>query len=176
MFAETARLRLRLVTESDVDDLFRIYGSPATNTFNPAGPYPNRAHAESVMDRWLTHWQAYGFGNWRIALTTAPDETIGFGGLSLRRYADMEMNNPGYRFATQAWGQGLATEFARFAVRYGFEDLALEAVSAVVRSNHLASRKVLTHAGLRYVREIHDVDNAPPSLLYTLARDEWRAL
>ena len=45
MFAETARLRLRPVTESDVDDLFRIYGSPATNTFNPAGPYPNRAHA-----------------------------------------------------------------------------------------------------------------------------------
>lgn len=88
----------------------------------------------------------------------------------------MEINNPGYRFATQAWGQGLATEFARFAVRYGFEDLALEAVSAVVRSNHLASRKVLTHAGLRYVREIHNVDNAPPSLLYTLARDEWHAL
>ncbi|PQY91060.1 GNAT family N-acetyltransferase, partial [Cronobacter sakazakii] len=26
------------------------------------------------------------------------------------------------------------------------------------------------------VREIHDVDNVPPSLLYTLAHDEWRAL
>lgn len=90
MFAETARLRLRPVTERDVVDLFRIYGDPATNTFNPAGPYPNRAHAEGVMDRWLTHWQAYGFGNWRIALTTAPDETIGFGGLSIRRYADTE--------------------------------------------------------------------------------------
>ncbi|PLN44310.1 GNAT family N-acetyltransferase, partial [Klebsiella pneumoniae] len=23
-----------------MDDLFRIYGDPATNTFNPAGPYP----------------------------------------------------------------------------------------------------------------------------------------
>lgn len=142
-----------------MDDLLRIYGDPATNAFNPAGPYPNRAHAEGVMDRWLTHWQAHGFGRWRIALTTAPDETIGFGGLSIRRYADIEINNRGYRFATQAWGQGLATEFARHAVRHGFERLALDAISAVVRGNHLASR------------EIHDVDNTPPSLLY-----KWRAL
>ncbi|CBA34542.1 hypothetical protein Ctu_1p00050 (plasmid) [Cronobacter turicensis z3032] len=41
----------------------------------------------------------------------------------------------------------------------------------MVRGNHLASHEMLTHAGLRYVREIHDVDNTPPSLLY-----KWRAL
>ncbi|ALB64875.1 GCN5-related N-acetyltransferase [Cronobacter condimenti 1330] len=174
MFLQTTRLLLRPVSATDVDDLFRIYGDPATNAFNPAGPYPNRHHAEGVMGRWLAHWQANGFGNWRIALRAAPEETIGFGGLSLSRYAGTEMNNLGYRFATQAWGKGLATEFAQRAVRYGFEILELGEISAVVRSNHLASRKVLTHAGLQYVREIHDVKNAPPSLLYTLTRDGWR--
>ncbi|MCL7678994.1 N-acetyltransferase, partial [Klebsiella pneumoniae] len=42
-----------------------------------------------------------------------------------------------------------------------------------VRGNHLASQKVLTKAGLKYVREISDIDNAPPSLLFTLTLDEW---
>ncbi|EOY5423361.1 GNAT family N-acetyltransferase [Cronobacter dublinensis] len=174
MFLQTTRLLLRPVTAADVDDLFLIYGDPATNVFNPAGPYPDRRHAEGVMGRWLAHWQANGFGNWRIALKTAPDETIGFGGLSLSRYADVEINNLGYRFATAAWGQGFATEFALRAVRCGFEILELGEISAVVRGNHLASRKVLTNAGLRYVRDIYDVPDAPPSLLYTLTRDDWR--
>ncbi|WP_239685789.1 GNAT family N-acetyltransferase, partial [Enterobacter roggenkampii] len=45
------RLYLRPVTESDLDDLFRIYGDPATNTFNPAGPYPDIKHAKNVLGK-----------------------------------------------------------------------------------------------------------------------------
>ncbi|HGY3899768.1 TPA: GNAT family N-acetyltransferase, partial [Klebsiella aerogenes] len=40
MQLQSTRLYLRPVTKFDLDDLFRIYGDPATNTFNPAGPYP----------------------------------------------------------------------------------------------------------------------------------------
>ncbi|MCD8672342.1 GNAT family N-acetyltransferase, partial [Klebsiella pneumoniae] len=41
MQPDRSRLYLRRVNASDIDDLFRIYGDPATNTFNPAGPYPD---------------------------------------------------------------------------------------------------------------------------------------
>jgi [ribosomal protein S5]-alanine N-acetyltransferase len=170
---QSERLTLRPVTTSDVDDLFRIYGDPATNTFNPAGPYPNPIHAKTVLARWVSHWKENAFGNWAISLHEAPEKVIGFGGLSISTYAGITINNLGYRFATEAWGKGLATEFSRYAVRYGFEKLQLEAISGVVRGNHLASQKVLTKAGLKYVREISDIDNAPPSLLFTLTLDEW---
>lgn len=43
-----------------------------------------------------------------------------------------------------------------------------------MRANHLASRKVLEKAGLKFAREIADIENAPPSLLYTLSREEWQ--
>lgn len=46
-------------------------------------------------------------------------------------------------------------------------------ISAAVRANHLASQKVLTNAGLRYVRDIHDVKNAPASMLFTLTQTDW---
>lgn len=47
-------------------------------------------------------------------------------------------------------------------------------ICGVVRANHLASRKVLEKAGLKFAREIADIENAPPSLLYTLSREEWQ--
>lgn len=169
----TSRLRLRPVIASDADDLFRIYGDPATNTFNPAGPYPDIDYARDVLACWLTHWKHYGFGNWAIMLKDDPERIIGFGGLSIRSYADITINNLGYRFSTESWGKGVATEFANYAVSYGFVELQRPEISAIVRANHLASQKVLTNAGLRYVRDIHDVKNAPASMLFTLAYTEW---
>ncbi|WP_336779205.1 GNAT family N-acetyltransferase [Pantoea sp. USHLN256] len=169
----TSRLHLRPVITSDADDLFRIYGDPATNTFNPAGPYPDIDYARDVLARWLKHWEDYGFGNWAITLKDNPERIIGFGGLSIRSYADNAINNLGYRFSTESWGKGLATEFANYAVSYGFFELKMPEISAAVRANHLASQKVLTNAGLRYVRDIHDVKNAPASMLFTLTQTDW---
>lgn len=169
----TSRLHLRPVINSDGNDLFRIYGDPATNTFNPAGPYPDIDYAHDVLVRWLKHWEDYGFGNWAISLKDNPERIIGFGGLNIRSYADITINNLGYRFSTESWGKGLATEFANYAVSYGFNELELPDISAIVRANHLASQKVLTKAGFRYVRDIHDVRNSPASMLFTLTHADW---
>ncbi|WP_067705396.1 GNAT family N-acetyltransferase [Erwinia sp. ErVv1] len=169
----TSRLHLRPVINSDADVLFIIYGDPTTNTFNPAGPYPDTDYARDVLARWLKHWEDYSFGNWAISLRDNPERIIGFGGLSIRSYADASINNLGYRFSAESWGKGLATEFAKHAVSYGFSELKLPEISAVVRANHPASQKVLANAALRYVRDIHDVKNAPASMLFTLTHAEW---
>ncbi len=114
-----------------------------------------------VMNRWLDHWQTHSFGNWAISLLTNPEKIIGFGGLGIRNYDDIVINNLGYRLSTEAWGKGLATEFAIYAIKFGFDVIKLTEISAVVRENHLASQKVLQKSGLRYVKEIHDVKDAP---------------
>ncbi len=126
-----------------------------------------------VMNRWLDHWQTHSFGNWAISPLTNPEKIIGFGGLGIRNYDDIVINNLGYRLSTEAWGKGLATEFAIYAIKFGFDVIKLTEISAVVRENHLASQKVLQKSGLRYVKEIHDVKDAPPSLLYSISVDEW---
>lgn len=167
------RLLVRPVTPSDADDLFRIYGDPATNTFNPAGPHPDIHHSRAVLSHSISHWKSHGFGSWAISLRDNPDRIIGFGGLSIRSFADITINNLGYRFSTESWGKGLATEFAHYAVSFGFSALKLPEIAAVVRANHLASQKVLIKAGLRHVRDIHDVENAPPSMLFILSQEEW---
>lgn len=78
-----------------------------------------------VMNRWLDHWQTHSFGNWAISLLTNPEKIIGFGGLGIRNYDDIVINNLGYRLSTEAWGKGLATEFAIYAIKFGFDVIKL---------------------------------------------------
>lgn len=173
MELRTERLHLRPVREQDLEDLFRIYGDPATNTFNPAGPYPDIGHAKNVLMRWLQHWSQHEFGCWAITEKDAPARVIGFGGISIRNFGEVVVNNLGYRLATEAWGKGYATEFARFSVEHSFNNLDLQEISATVRADHQASQNVLEKSGLRFIREIHDVENAAPSLLFSLTKKEW---
>ncbi|EML8490071.1 GNAT family N-acetyltransferase [Salmonella enterica subsp. enterica] len=167
------RLILKPVQPSDVEALFRIYGDPATNTFNPAGPFPDREYAERVLQAWIQHWKAEYFGYWAVSTQAEPERTIGFGGLSVKRSPDLMINNLGYRFETASWGKGYATELARFLIRHGFSGLSLREISATVRANHAVSRRVLEKSGMQYIRDIPDPSGAPPSQLFSLTRRAW---
>lgn len=68
---------LYLIEDNELSrrDIGKYIEDPATNTFNPAGPYPNIDHAKMVMNRWLDHWQTHSFGNWAISLLTNPEKS-----------------------------------------------------------------------------------------------------
>ena len=171
---KTTRLLLRRIVESDVDALFAIYGDPATNTFNPAGPLREHSGAVVMLARWDDHWHAHGHGNWALSLHESPDAVIGFGGLAFRQFSVGERANLGYRFATTAWGRGLATEFCDAALRFGFEVLNLPEIWATVRENHQASRRVLEKSGLVSFDYVPDPRGVPGSVLYAVNRIPWQ--
>jgi len=173
MQLRSERLHLRPVSASDTNDLFSIYGDPETNRFNPAGPYPDIHHAESVMGKWCGHWTLHGFGYWAISSLENPGKTIGFGGISIREFDGHKINNLGYRFATDSWGKGYATELARRALQYAFDTLGLNEICAVVRDNHVASQNVLKKSGLSFCGTVNDVKNAPASLIFTITANKW---
>lgn len=168
------RLVIRPVVAQDREMLMRIYGDPATNTFNPAGPLENLDEAQQLLDRWIAHWQQHGFGNMALIQRDAPCEILGFGGFSLREFGGKPVNNLGYRLATHAWGQGLATEFTRTMVRYGFEECGLQVIDAAVRANHLVSQRVLEKAGFTVNGHVYDVPDAPASLTFEITLAQWR--
>jgi [ribosomal protein S5]-alanine N-acetyltransferase len=169
---ETARLALRKPIPSDAPQLFKIYGDPATNLYNPHGPFPDLTAAETVLEQWLTHWHEHGFGPWAIASLSAPDAILGFGGLSCRAYGEVQRLNLGYRFAQVAWGKGYATEFSRAALQVAFAELKKPEVFAIVRPTNVASRRVLEKVGMVNVGTLDDVPGQEPSLVYRHARDQ----
>lgn len=175
MHFTSSRLLLRPVIPGDADCLFRIYGDPQTQQFNPAGPYPSLDYARETLRSWLEHSNQPGFGHWAIILQENPQEIIGFGGLTPRVVCGYHINNLGYRFATQWWGKGLATEFARAVVAWGFEQGKLNEISAVIRPGHSASQHVLEKTGFHFERKVADPEYHSARLFFTLTQAQWRA-
>jgi RimJ/RimL family protein N-acetyltransferase len=166
----TSRLLLRPPQPEDLAGLFAIYGDPATNQYNPAGPLTHIDQAETLLSDWVRHWAIHGYGLWTIAPRADPDCVIGFGGIGLRKYGDVERLNLGYRFAVSAWGQGYATELSRASLEYGFDELNVPEVFALVRPAHTASIGVLEKIGMQRVDVLDDVPGQAPSFVYRSGR------
>lgn len=166
----TDRLILRRPTAADAQRMFAIYGDPATNVFNPFGPHASLDKSIEVLDGWIAHWAARGFGQWAISTRQAPDTVIGFGGIAYRKYLDANALNLGYRLATTAWGQGYATEVAQAALRYALDERREPEVFAIVRPGNAPSIRVLEKIGMLRIGTLDDVPGQAPSYLYGARR------
>lgn len=56
----------------------------------------------------------------------------------------------GWRLAPEAWGRGLATEAAQAAVRFAFEHLGLDEVTAYTAVDNLPSQAVMQRLGMHH--------------------------
>ncbi|MFJ7284590.1 GNAT family N-acetyltransferase [Pseudomonas sp. NPDC099000] len=169
MQRSTSRLLLSPPRTEDLASLFAIYGDPGTNQYNPAGPLTLIDQAETLLEDWIRHWAIHGYGLWAIATRASPDCVIGFGGIGLRKFGEVERLNLGYRLAVTAWGQGYATELSRAALEYGFDELEVPEIFALVRPAHAASIGVLEKIGMQRVEVLDDVPGQAPSLVYKIS-------
>jgi RimJ/RimL family protein N-acetyltransferase len=109
----------------------------------------SREESDAMVGRMEAHLAHYGFGFWAVEVPgTAP--FVGFVGLVVPRF-DAHFTpcvEIGWRLAAEFWNRGYATEAAREAMRFGFEELRLtEIVSLTVPAN-LPSRRVMEKIGM----------------------------
>ena len=154
---------------NDFDRFYEINADPETNFFNPNGAM-NFETAKIVFDEILNHWQKQGFGTWCIKEIENPDYVIGFGGLSDRYYGNEIKLNLGYRFDKNFWGKGYATELSDFSISFGFKELNVPEIFAIVRPKHLVSIKVLEKCNMKLIDELNDVPGEAHSLIYCITK------
>ncbi len=59
------------------------------------------------------------------------------------------------------WGQGIATEAARYVLAYGFDDLGLPEIGAELVAENVASKRLLEGCGFQMVRAfVDEIDGA----------------
>ncbi|CAI0999173.1 GNAT family N-acetyltransferase [Serratia grimesii] len=170
----STRLLMRPPVADDLARFYAIFGDPDTQRFNPAGPIVSEEQARQALVERIENWQHQGYGSWAIAQLDRPEWIIGFGGISWRPLGAQRTVNLGYRFDTQVWGSGLATELAQASLEFGFEHLRLAEISAIVREKNRASCRVLEKAGLRLVDTLDDVPGDAPSLVYSITNSEYQ--
>ncbi|HEV3059405.1 MAG TPA: GNAT family N-acetyltransferase [Vicinamibacterales bacterium] len=118
----TARLRLRLWRDHDLEPFAALNADPRVREFFPS--LQTRRESATSMQYVRDHFLGYGFGLWAVEVTgVAP--FIGFIGLSVPSFDAPFMPSVelGYRLAFEHWGRGYATEGARAAIAFGFSSV-----------------------------------------------------
>lgn len=144
---KTDRLLLRPWRDSDIEPLHGLNTDPEAMRYFP-WTY-GRERSEASLRRYRAHFAEHGFGPWVIEL---PGEApfIGIIGLS---HVDFEAHftpavEAGWRIAPEYQGRGYATEAARAAVKFAFEELGLDEIVAFCTPDNLASRRVMEKLGM----------------------------
>lgn len=176
---ETLRLRMRPMTLADLDLLAEVWRDPLVMRYLPTGESRSLEDTRVELAYMVDHWRERGFGAWAVI----PKETAEFAGYCGIQYLHVEADGVtaealeqgtdvevvaglGQRF----WGQGIAPESTRAALRYGFETVGLERIVAAIHPDNDASRDILESMGMRADETLRYYGPVPHFVVY---RDEF---
>jgi ribosomal-protein-alanine N-acetyltransferase len=147
MALETERLRLREWRAADCEPFARMNADPRVMEFFPG--MLTREESDALVERALAHFARHGYGMWAAELRES-GEFIGFVGLNIPAFEAhfTPCVEIGWRLAAEHWGRGLATEGAREAMRYGFDDLGLKEIVSFTVTGNVRSRRVMEKLGM----------------------------
>jgi len=152
---ETERLLLRRLAATDANEIMELRGNPETMKFVPRP-------LVTTIEEALEHFKQIddkienNIGiNWAITLKGNPKiiGIIGHYKIQPENYR-CEM---GYMILPQYHGQGIVTEAIKALLIYGFDDLQMHSIEAVIDPGNTASERVLQKNG--FVKEAHFIEN-----------------
>jgi RimJ/RimL family protein N-acetyltransferase len=145
----TARLLLREWREADQAPFAQLNADPEVMRYFPE--ILTRAQSDALAEQVQARLAEQGWGLWAVeVLGVAP--FIGFVGLNQVPFEAhfTPAIEVGWRLDRRHWGRGYATEAARAALEFAFEDLACdEVVSFAVLANE-RSRAVMERLGMTH--------------------------
>jgi RimJ/RimL family protein N-acetyltransferase len=184
---ETPRLLLRSFEEDDVEGWARIMRDPEVMRYMGDGArYRVKRAAAGVLARFtdleargavstlIGHWAKFGFGEWALE-ERETGALIGKVGLIYQANWEAEPTRIeiGWTLAPAAWGQGYATEGARMAMMYAFEELGIERVISICRVDHHRSESVMRRLNMSLQGRTRW--KGGNSLWYAADRETWQA-
>ncbi|PXY46588.1 GNAT family N-acetyltransferase [Flavobacterium hydrophilum] len=148
---ETDRLILRRITNDDVNEVFELRSNPETMKYIPR---PLAKTTEDALEHiaMIEEKIATNNGiNWGITLKDNLKVLgiIGYYRLQPENYrAEI-----GYMLLPEFHGKGIITEAVKRLITYGFNDLKLHSIEAVIDPENFASEKVLQKCN--FIKEAH---------------------
>jgi RimJ/RimL family protein N-acetyltransferase len=143
----------------------------------------DRVASDAMAARFSESFKKHGFGYWAVEIPgIAP--FIGALGLSVPAFNApfMPAVEIGWRLAFEHWGHGYATEGARAALDFGFNEAGLPEIVSFTAASNTRSRAVMERLGMRTDPK-DDFDHVRLGkdhplyhhVLYRLRREERRA-
>lgn len=148
---ETERLVLRQITNDDVNEIFELRSNPETMKYIPR---PLVKTIEDALEHIATIEEKIVLNegiNWGITLK-GNDRLFGIIGF-YRMQPENFRSEIGYMLLPEFHGKGIITEAVQRLITYGFDDLKLHSIEAVIDPENFASEKVLQKCN--FIKEAH---------------------
>jgi RimJ/RimL family protein N-acetyltransferase len=158
---ETERLRLRPMTMADLDQFVALpYVAP---------PF-DRKHAIERLHADEREWKARGHG--MLAILERGSGRF-LGRVALKYSVQSDETWFGLALHRDAWGHGFATEAGRACIDWGFRELDLPFLLAMIHPENTRSIKLVERLGMTPLRTEFRLDDSV--VVYGVSREGWQA-
>ena len=143
----TPRLLLRQWRDEDAEPFAAMSADPEVMRFFPKLLTPEES--DGLMENQGLLLELRGWGLWAVEVVGGAP-FVGFVGLAEPQFEARftPCVEVGWRLAREHWGHGYATEAARAAVAFGFDELALDEIVALTTPANVRSRRVMEKLGM----------------------------
>lgn len=151
----TQRLVLRPVKQSDAAALYVLRSDPEQMKYIPRPLMQSIADAEKMLDDIVKGAETNTLLNWTITLKD-DDACLGVFGF-YRMFPEHFRAELGYMLHPSYQGKGLMKEALQSIIQFGFSELNLHTIEAVIDPENIASEKLLQSLGFK--KEAHFKEN-----------------
>ena len=162
---KTSRLLLRPFGDHDLDDMAALMANKDFMRFSLG--VLSREQTAAFLER-VRARDREGLPSQFAVILRADERLIGYCGFFAQLVDDVEELEIGYRLHPDHWGQGLATEAARAARDYGFDQLKLPRLISLIHPDNAASQRVAEKNGMTPEKET--VFRGFPTIVYSINR------
>ena len=152
---ETERLRLRQIIEDDKQEIFALRSNKDIMNYVPRPLMTSMDEAVAHIKMITENIEKQEFINWGMTLK-ADNKLMGVIGF-YRMQKENYRAEVGYMLHTQFHKQGIMQEAITAVVEYGFTQMKLHSIEAVIDPRNTASENVLIRGG--FVKEAHLKEN-----------------
>jgi [ribosomal protein S5]-alanine N-acetyltransferase len=144
---ETERLLLREIVKEDVQGIFDCFSKSDVTRYYGLDTFTNIEQAIELVELFAKNYKEKRGIRWGIEIKGKKGiiGTIGFNAWSPKH----KRAEIGYELHPEYWRKGYATEAVSEVISYGFNELDLTRIGAVVFLENIASNKLLTKLGFQ---------------------------
>jgi [ribosomal protein S5]-alanine N-acetyltransferase len=142
----TQRLRLRQTELRDADDVYALFSDEEALRFFGSEPFTSLEEAQDLIARRQADYEARKSIRWSIALKD-DDRVIGSCGF---HHFGESWAEVGYILSRAHWGKGVMPEALSAILTYGFGEMGLHRVEAIIDIDNERSKNLLLKLGFTY--------------------------
>jgi len=174
----TERLQLREFTAQDWPAVLTYHQDPRYLRFYPE-EQGSEAEVRALVERFIEWQHERPRCRFQWAVLHPADEGL-IGNCGIRKPSpEAREAEIGFELCPVHWGLGYATELARMLLRFGFEQLGVDQITARCLVENTASAHVLEKVGMVQIRRIPDGEwmrgRTWDALTYGITAPTWRA-